>query len=213
MDLPSLPSLLIAAAALVLAYTTQFPGALGHYEYRYQYVLLPFALAAIAAARANPSRWIRGASLAIALVAFDANVWGVGDRWEQHRQRCAFTRAELAGVATFVRTSLPRDARVLVNDVGYLAFAGERRMVDLVGLKTPRAVALHRQFTWATCGASRADAVHRLALDTRPTHLVVLDSWDAIYRIADGLRAHGWRVDPARPSGRNSRRNNSAKME
>ena len=193
---------MLTAAAMVLAYTTQFPGALGHYEYRYQYALLPFALAAIAAARANPSRWIRGAALAIALVSVDASVWGLGDRWEQHRLRCAFTRAELGGVATFVRTSLPRDARVLVHDVGYLAFAGERQLVDLVGLKTPRAVALHRRLTWATCGASRADAVHRLALDTRPTHLVVLDSWDAIYRIADGLRAHGWRVDPVRPAGR-----------
>jgi len=193
---------LLTAAALVLAYTTQFPGALGHYEYRYQYVLLPFAVAAIAAARANPSRWIRGAALAIAVVALDANLWSVGERWEQHRQRCAFTRAELAGAATWVRTSLPRDARLLVHDVGYMAFAGERAMVDLVGLKTPRAVALHRRYTWATCGATRGDAVHRLALDTRPTHLVVLDSWDAIYRIAEGLRAHGWRVEQARPSGR-----------
>ena len=51
-------------------------------------------------------------------------------------------------------------------------------------------------------GLPLADAVHRLALETRPTHLVVLDSWDAIYRIADGLRAHGWRVDPVRPAGR-----------
>jgi len=193
---------LLTAAALVLAYTTQFPGALGHYEYRYQYLLVPFALAALAAARAHPARLVRGVALALAVVALDASAWEVTDRWALHRQRCAFTRTELAGVATFVRTSLPRDARVMVHDVGYMAFAGERAMVDLVGLKTPAAVALHRQLTWTSCGAGRAEAVHRLALARRPTHLVVLDSWDAIYRIVDGLRAHGWRVEPARPTAR-----------
>jgi len=41
-----------------------------------------------------------------------------------------------------------------------------------------------------------------LALATRPTHLVVLDSWDAIYRIVDSLRARGWVVDRVRPTGR-----------
>ena len=105
-------------------------------------------------------------------------------------------------MATFVRAALPRDARVLVHDVGYIAFAGERSLVDIVGLKTPRAVALHRRFTWASCGPARAEAVHRLALATRPTHLVVLDTWDSIFRIADGLRARGWRVDPVRPTHR-----------
>lgn len=193
---------LITAAALVVAFATQFPGALGHYEYRYQYVLLPFGLAALAASRAHPSRWIRGVALALTLVGIDASVWHVGERWRQHRQRCAFTRAELAGVTTFVRTTLPRDARVLVHDVGYMAFASERSLVDLVGLKTPPAVALHQQLTWATCGPARAEAVHRLALATRPSHLVVLDSWDAIYRIVEGLRSHGWVVERVRSTGR-----------
>jgi hypothetical protein len=145
---------------------------------------------------------VRGVALAIALVSLDLSAWQLGARWQLHRERCAFTRSELAAVATFVRTTLPRDARVLVHDVGYMAFAGERAMVDLVGLKTPPAVELHRRFTWATCGPARAEAVHRLALATRPTHLVVLDSWDAIYRIADGLRAHGWGVERIRPTGR-----------
>ena len=193
---------LLTAGALVFAYATQFPGALGHYEYRYQYVLLPFALAALASARAHPARWIRGAALALTLVAIDTNAWHLGERWREHRLRVAFTRAELRGVATFVRTALPRDARLLVHDVGYLAFAGERSLVDIVGLKTPRAVALHRRFTWASCGAARAEAVHRLALATRPTHLVVLDTWDSIFHIADGLRARGWRVEPVRPTHR-----------
>lgn len=193
---------LLTLAALVAAYFTQFPGALGHYEYRYLYILLPFALAALAAARSHPARWIRGAALALALVALDANAWHMADRWQEHRRRCGFTRAELAAVTAFVRTSLPPDARVMVHDVGYIAFASERRVIDLVGLKTPSAVALHRQHTWATCGPGRAEAVHRLALATRPTHLVVLDSWDAIFRIVDGLRAHGWGVQPVRPAGR-----------
>ncbi len=193
---------LLAGAALFLAYETQFPGALRHYEYRYLYALLPFAIATIAAARAHRSRWVRGAALLLAIVAIDTNAQTAKARWTEHRQRVAFTRAELAGLATFVRTSLPRDARLMVHDVGYVAFAGQRRVVDLVGLKTPPAVPLHRRYTWASCGMGRAEAVHRLALQTHPTHLVVLDSWDAIYRIVDGLRAHGWKLEPARPVAR-----------
>lgn len=193
---------MLVAAALFLAYETQFPGALGHYEYRYLYALLPFALASLAAARAHRAAWVRWAALLLAIVAVDTNAWNAKARWAEHRQRCAFTRAELAGLARFVRTSLPRDARLLVHDVGYVAFAGERRVVDLVGLKTPRAVELHRRLTWATCGMGRSDAVHQLALATRPTHLVVLDSWDSIYQIVGGLRAHGWKLEPARPVAR-----------
>lgn len=190
------------AVAMFVAYETQFPGALGHYEYRYLYALLPFVIATLAAARAHRSRWVRGAALLLIVVTIDTSVWTARARWTEHRQRCAFTRAELASVATFARTTLPRDARLMVHDVGYIAFAGQRRVVDLVGLKTPQAVALHRRFTFPTCGPGRAEAVHRLALQTRPTHLVVFDSWDAIYRIADGLRAHGWRLEPARPVAR-----------
>ena len=191
-------TLLVFGGVVIGAYVTQFPGALAHYEHRYLYVLLPFVVAAIAEARTHRWAAVRWAALLVAVVALDTNAPEVAARWRLHRLRVDFTRAELAGAAQWVRTALPRGARVMVHDVGYVAYAGEHPMVDLVGLKTPAAVTLHQRYTWAQCGAGRAEAVHRLALQTHPTHLLVLDSWDALYKIVEGLQARGWRVEPVR---------------
>ena len=176
-------------------YYTQFPGALGHYEQRYVYVTLPFLLYGVASCL-DRRRWLAAGATALLVVTLDQSIVAAPERWAEHQATCRFTRTELAPVADWCRLHLPPNARVLVHDAGYIAYGTRLHLIDLVGLKTPGAVAFHQRYTVPTCGAGRGEAVHQIALRAHPDYLVVLRAWDEIYRITESLHARGWRLDP-----------------
>ena len=85
--------------------------------------------------------------------------------------------------------------RVLLHDAGYLAYSGAVPVgIDMVGLKTPRAAALHAQYTSPSCGTRRGEALEQLARETSPTHLVIWEPWDNFFHVSESLRRAGWRV-------------------
>lgn len=188
-------------AALALSYYVAFPGALGHYEQRYMYVLVPFLAGGLAAALSDRRRIARAAALVLLIVGADESLWNLPARWTEHAATERFTREELDGVARWMRANLPRGATVLVHDVGYVSWATTFRLVDIVGLKSPGSLAPHRVHTWPTCGAGRGEAVARIARESRADHLVVLQRWDEIYRFVESLRARRWTVTPLRTEG------------
>lgn len=191
----------VFGAVMVAAYYVSFPGALGHYEQRYLYVLLPFVTAALAVGATDRRRWLRWASVALLFVGADESLWRAKERWVEHRRAEDFTRYELDAAARFMNERLPRGARVLVHDVGYVSWATRFALIDIVGLKSPGSAEPHRALTWPSCGARRGEAVARIAREGRATHLVALTSWDGIYRFVDSLRAQGWVVREIRAQG------------
>jgi hypothetical protein len=185
-------------AALVGAYYVNFPGALGHYENRYLYVAVPVLLYGLASALAHRARWLRVAATVLLLLAVEQSAWEIPARWTLHMNNRRFTSGELDDLATWCRRNLPADAVLLVHDAGYIAAATRFRLVDIVGLKTPSSMEYHARLTWPSCGRDRAEAVHRIALAQRPGYLVALRGWDRIYRLSEGLRLRGWRLEPLR---------------
>jgi hypothetical protein len=119
-------------------------------------------------------------------------------RWEAHLNNRRFTSGELAVVADWCNRNLPPDATLLVHDAGYISYATRFRLTDMVGLKTPGNIPFHVNGTWRTCGAGRGAAVAAIAREQHPDYLVMLRGWDRIYRITDGLRAAGFRLDELR---------------
>jgi hypothetical protein len=203
------------AAAFIAAYYVALPGALGHYEQRYLYIHIPGLLAICAWAAGGARGRLRLKATGVLAIA---SIWGAmqrPERWRFHQATENFTRTELDGVASWANANLPADARVMLHDAGYFAWATRFRTYDFVGLKTPAAIPLHKQNTWATCEASRALpvpeairrtilarnlAIHKLAQQVRPTHLVLLHSWDSIFHFSEELRANGWNVVQLRSS-------------
>jgi hypothetical protein len=83
--------------------------------------------------------------------------------------------------------------RLMLHDAGYLAWADAApTLIDMVGLKSPDAAALHAQLTGPSCGAKRAEALAELARRTRPDVLVVWEPWDQLYRVTAALQEAGW---------------------
>lgn len=188
---------------LLAAYYCQFPGAVTHAQGRYLYVLVPFLIFGAASAyrllRAQPAprRWLTMFALAAASQAALLAPF----TWREHQAEQSKTRNELAAVANWCNANLPPNSRLLIHDAGYISYATNFRMVDLVGLKTPANIELHRELTYPTDGTKRAAAIDAAALRANSDYVVVLDLWDSIFKITEGLRRYGWRLDEVRTEG------------
>lgn len=80
-------------------------------------------------------------------------------------------------VARYVRERLPPDARVGLNDTGAIAYFGERKTFDIVGLTTPSEARY-----WVGGAAARFEHYERLARDPAtagalPSHFAVYPEW------------------------------------
>jgi hypothetical protein len=78
----------------------------------------------------------------------------------------------------WARANLPPDARIGVNDTGAIAYFGERKTFDVVGLTTDGEARY-----WVAGVASRLEHYERLlrtAPSTLPTHFIVYPEWMAL---------------------------------
>lgn len=189
---------LLAIVIILALYATFFPIGASHNEYRYLYVIaatFPAGLA-IAIGRTAPRerRW-----LVRALIACTA--WAITLSYQTlsvYAEGVAFTRHELVDVAKWVEDNLPADARIAVHDAGYIAYANDRVMTDIVGLKTPSAAKIHATLTSPSNGRNRVDAVSRILSDSRSNYLIVLSTWDDVGRFTSGLIDLGWKIERLR---------------
>ena len=92
---------LLFALALVAAYFLHFPDALGFYEGRYLYSLLPLVLYGAASAFKVWPRGtrpvLRAAVTGLLAAALVQSYWRAPDFWARHQSYCGFTRHDLAG--------------------------------------------------------------------------------------------------------------------
>ncbi|HLJ55978.1 MAG TPA: hypothetical protein VKT77_13140, partial [Chthonomonadaceae bacterium] len=200
---PAGRSALLFTALMLAAYYLEFPGALTHAQGRYLYILTPFLLYAVASAfrllkrRPVPKRWMA----LFTLVAAVQTLLLAPFTWREHEAENYATRRDLVATARWCRQNLPPGSRLLIHDAGYISYGTSFEMQDLVGLKTPANIALHRALTYPSGGANRPAAIDAAARRAHADYLVVLDIWDGIFRITDSLRQHGWKLDQVSPDG------------
>lgn len=191
----------LAACATVFAlvflacYAWILPAALDMNGNRYPMLLLPLSTFMLMAAAA---RGTFGQYLLLVVAAFAlCTAPFVSRAYIEHKE--ASTR-ELAALSAWLDHELPADARLLIHDAGYLAYAGHRNMTDLVGLKTPSSVAYHRLYTQPS-GGDRRKALSLIAGCAGATHAVLLQnpqrSWSPI---APELESQGWQLTLLRPA-------------
>ena len=75
----------------------------------------------------------------------------------------------------WARANLPLDARIGVNDTGAIAYFGDRKTFDIVGLTTAGEARY-----WAAGAGSRLEHYERMAPQSRPTHFIVYPEWMAM---------------------------------
>lgn len=186
--------LLLFVVGFLFAYLVRFPGAVAHNHFRYLHLLMPMLVAGWVAwlgARRWGSRLILALPMVVCLgltLPHALNEVAVMQGAIRH------TRVELDGVSRWVVEHLPRNSVLLVHDAGYISMRGSQHLVDLVGLKTPWAVGIHKHHTWAQCSRN-TPAVSEIARLASATHFVVLTSWDHAFGLSNSLVSQGWRLD------------------
>jgi hypothetical protein len=174
----------------LIVYAFALPGALWHNYHRYLYaIVLPWmALGLVEGVRTW--RWNRAVLVGALLLLMIT--------WAMRQPDSKRVATEFVAAADAVDMLIPQGAVVLVHDAGALSVYTSHKLVDMVGLKTPSSIAVHRDLTWSSGGKLRAAAVSKIAEANNATTLVTLNEWDGIFGIASGLRAEGWQLTPLR---------------
>ncbi len=90
-----------------------------------------------------------------------------------------------AELGRWAKRTLPADARIGVNDTGAIAYFGERRTFDVVGLTTPDEARY-----WVAGAGSRLEhyeVLARTAPSRLPTHYIVYPEWMACDAVLGGF--------------------------
>ncbi len=179
----------VSLAILVVAFTTGGAGAIDHNFYRYLHPLsVPLAVIGLL--------YLRPAARTLVLVmSLTWAAWWAPTRWTDYVKSKGVVQGQ-ATIAAWLTGHARPGTVVMVHDAGYLSEFTAMSLVDLVGLKTPRAFALHRELTGPSGGARRAEAVHILACETSPEFYVAFSTWERLFGLTSGLEQHGWTLEP-----------------
>jgi len=110
------------------------------------------------------------AGLVIGSVTTPRDLWTTV-RW-LYRGECEQIASNQLRVGEWIDENLPPDARIATHDVGAIAFAGGRNVIDLVGLITPELAGDYRHGEGALW-----EALSILPAGARPTHAAVIPAW------------------------------------
>jgi hypothetical protein len=188
--------LLVIMALFVVALFVQFPGEFKVNELRYPVVLVPLLLWGLAmmVARAQPEQRRNAQQLMYVSALYATGMLAVCLSY--YRDEREFFEKGPHEVAVWSQAHIPPGSPILIHDAGYLAFSTHYRLIDFVGLKTPAAIPLNRQFTWPTAGRERALVVTKMATASGSQYLVLNLEWPPVTHLPRELTALGWKVDP-----------------
>ena len=110
---------------------------------------------------------------ALAMIGAFAPPEGLGLTMRRlYRGECERMESTQLRVGEWVAENLNDSARVATHDVGAIAWAGERPVVDLVGLVTPQLAGAYRHGEGALW-----ESLDALPAEERPTHMAVVPAW------------------------------------
>jgi hypothetical protein len=195
---------LVATLVTFATYVVLAPGTLYYNYFRYPYaIVLPWACFGLAYLMSLEliSRRLRHVVVGLTSVFV---LWTQVQSFLEIRQSDARDAQELVDVATWLDANVPREAVVMIHDAGVVSELANRRLVDMVGLKSPESIEAHQRWTFPSCGENRREALVEIARRSGASYLVVVDRWDSVYRIARSVQEAGFsltrlRYPPHRP--------------
>ncbi len=187
---------LIFVVVFLAVFEIKLPGGLLHNFARYLHMLFPFFILGLIE-MLRPGSWLAGRKSYIVLgVAVVGSLFLLPAGWQGYETGIEKSRTSLRPTAEWTATNLPANAVILIHDAGMVSLYGEQRLVDLVGLKTPSSVPIHQATTQTTCSRDPR-AMDQIASKSNATHFVVLNEWDEVFEMSDGLRRSGWTLTRA----------------
>lgn len=136
-------------------------------------------LARVAASIASRIDGRAGPAISALLTGAFAGMFALRLEWvlDDVAQSASGIDRQQVALGRWAKENLPADARIGVNDTGAIAYFGDRKTFDVVGLTTPT----EGRF-WVAGAASRLEHYERLRTSTPsslPTHFIVYPEWMA----------------------------------
>lgn len=183
-------------ALFLAAYFLRFPGALFHNYHRYQYLLFPIAVLGWATCLGHGNRIVRIGSVVLGSVVAGTLLLSAGITFRTHVDDVNAVAKDNLQMAHWVARNVPPEAVVMVHDAGRISTVGEHPLVDLVGLKSPFSVAVHRNTTFKAC-TRVSTAITEIASKSKASYMVVTADWDRLFLLTESFRVEGWTVERA----------------
>lgn len=179
----------------IAALFVQFPGQLCVNEFRYLVVLIPTLLWGLGSMLKNavPQQLRQVQRLMYVCAGYAILMLPVC--FYCYRTEREFFEGGPRQVTIWCQQHLAPGTSVLIHDAGYLAYSTDFRTVDFVGLKTPSAIAVNRQYTWVSGGNDRALAVSKIASESGTRYLILNSRWRPVVSLDNDLRSLGWKVE------------------
>jgi len=181
------------ALLVVVILLLDFPSFMGQNHYRYLYIFFPIALI-------NAAVWV-GASerarLLVALLLVGAlaqSVWTLGRDWTSRAEEVVGKYQELSAKAAWVHARTAPEAVVMVHDIGYMSYATDRSLFDVVGLRSSRAVAVNASVSDLPWLERRGQAFDRFARETGACYFIVTEGCNRWLGLTRAFEAQGWRL-------------------
>ncbi|HXH85146.1 MAG TPA: hypothetical protein VNN07_19715, partial [Candidatus Tectomicrobia bacterium] len=163
------PSLGVAGLALLahplgMALLAPYRGP-GFQEGRYSSHLLPLAVVVVAAGLGRLAGRRRALTL---LVLLALSLQGLAPAAERYAWGVQNIEAMQVRLGRWIDATLPREARLAVNDIGAIAYFSRREILDLMGLVTPEIIPYRR--------AGEA-AIVKFLVGACPDYVVIFPDW------------------------------------
>ncbi|WP_149866538.1 hypothetical protein [Tropicimonas marinistellae] len=189
--------LYVLFAAVFLGYYMVFqPLTLHQNFYRYMYLLLPLCFLGAIELASSKNKGIRAFSTMMILVVLVLNVKGAAVSVPAGMETVRAKYETLSDAADWIDRVLEPSETVLIHDVGYVSFATDQRFFDIVGLKTPAAIEINRQFSYHGGEEGRGRALAEMAELSGARTILVSEGWNRGFRLVDHLAAEGWTPTP-----------------
>lgn len=191
---------IIFLAGVFLFYLMYFPTALGFNQHRYLFIWIPMVLFGAASTLQHQRLLIRYTANFLLAITFLQAVLFFPVRWHNYLLLRQYYAVELPAVKQWCEQHIPAHAILLVHDAGYLAYATNFQLLDMVGLKSPELVQYHQKITLLSIGKQRIKALSAIVANRHPDYLIVTQEWNKVFGITSGLMALGWHLQLLRTS-------------
>lgn len=196
------------AVIVLIAFAMVLPAGGFYNDHRYLYILLPAMAAGLAGALNSGHRGWRVAATVILVAGVAWNLVTLPGGARNYAERAVVKLNTMSGLADWIEANLGPEETLLLHDIGYVAYATGQPLEDMVGLKSPENIDIHRRYAAPPYAdtdnlyspppgdAGWGESIERIALRSGARILVVSTGFEKVFRIAGGLGARGWTLEP-----------------
>ncbi|MEM9011687.1 MAG: hypothetical protein AAGE18_10700 [Pseudomonadota bacterium] len=177
---------------LLIAFGVLYPTIAGQNFGRYFYPILGAGIFALGLLLGHPSRRGRTIGATLLLVVLATNLWTMVRDAPESVALAAGKRDGMAAVSAWLETHLPPGQPLMLHDIGYVAWATERPLIDVVGLKTPAAREAHRRHAGLGTAGQLSAVLDSLAWAEGGCFVMISNGFDRRGLMRGALPSKGW---------------------